>query len=172
MIIGLSGVPSSGKTTLAEKMKVDLWLFHLPEYATYHQRMYGMIDSPEEQIRVTIINYYHELRHRKMFDDVLIESPAFMSKVYHKFNYPTEYNTHQHLIYNDIDNFRYDYIFHLEPLKFKQNGIRYNYKYPERMKLNETMKKEASTHTDNLIILPKASLEERLQMVNDALREK
>jgi len=144
--IGISGVPASGKTTLARalasalcgKLNVEL----INEYARTYLFKYKSIDSIWEQIRVTEKQIELENNISDKTDIIITDSPIYLGFVFSmdivNFNRDKDI-----LAYNDLFNKlsllnnRYDYIFHLcpviDPLKDKvRPDLHYDQEWRDR----------------------------------------
>lgn len=132
--IGLAGLPSSGKTTLARRLSshfVGANVELVTEYARQYINKYGSIENIWEQIRILKKQLAHE-EYVSMVDIMITDAPVFMGFAYA--NSLRKNNSEKEtMLMNDLYKMmniantpqRYDVVFYLPPLEdTKQDGTR------------------------------------------------
>jgi len=172
--IGISGIPGSGKTTLARALastctgkNVEL----VSEYARRYISKHKSIDTIWEQIIVTNKQIEWEDSIIGQVDLMITDSPIYLGFLF-AMDLVIFENQKDIIAYNSLFkrltgiNNRYDIIFHLEPvLDPKVDGVR-----PELHFVEEWRKRSNSTllglfnmfGQKNVIVIRKNSLEERI----------
>ncbi|MDD5650483.1 MAG: AAA family ATPase [Candidatus Nanoarchaeia archaeon] len=131
--IGISGIPGSGKTTLARALAsacIDKHVELISEYARSYISKHRSIDTIWEQIIVTSKQIEWEDSVVQQADFMITDSPIYLGFLFAMdlvlFENPKDLIAYNYLFKRLLNlNSRYDIIFHLDPsVEPKDDGVR------------------------------------------------
>lgn len=156
-IIGFAGAPCTGKTTLSQRLAVDIRIKTnssvqlIDEYAAWFIKKFG---NPDFSEHLTIIDnqIYKEKHYYDCADYIITDSPCFLSYIYMCILSKVKDNKSRYFlsiaynkIFEHINN--YDYIFYLKPLldnlnndNFSKDNIRIHTKKNEIISIDNKIK--------------------------------
>lgn len=133
--IGISGIPSSGKTSLARSLasacgKKYRHIELISEYARQYKSKHKSIDTIWEQIKITDTQIEWEDNVASKTDLIITDSPIYLGFLY-AIDLVNFENTKDIIAYNDLFkrlsqlSNRYDFVAHLNPvLQSVEDGVR------------------------------------------------
>jgi nicotinamide riboside kinase len=161
MRISFTGVPSSGKTTLAKKIVDLVQGIYVPEIPRIYINSLGRPLSNGDQYMMAKLqsNLERELVHPTK--DLICETPIYIPAVYEDFYHNSLDSAKIVRLYKE-NNHKYDFIFHLSGLEYRKDGTRYQ-KKEELYLLNEFLLKYNSNQ--NLVIINSTDFAVRVSTV-------
>lgn len=137
--ISVSGGPSSGKTTIAQRISLDLNIkygansTHVIEYATSFIQKTGRIPTLEDQIWLYVKQKEREEQAGKTSDTVISDSPLWLQYIYalrcmrDRRATPVTEHTLSSFASRAVEALGlYDFNVVLDPIEYKENNVRYH----------------------------------------------
>lgn len=134
--IGFSGIPSSGKTTMARKLAAALANDHpvvelVSEYARMYRVKYGEIESIQDQFKILDKQLEWEEEISPSVDVMITDSPIFLGFLY-SLDLRNPCSQKDTTWLNDLFRkmckhntpIRYDFVFHLPPREAIDDSVR------------------------------------------------
>jgi len=125
MKIAFVGIPCSGKTEMARTIAKKINGGFIPEVARVYIDSLKRIPTAEDQMFIIKLQSY--LEDSMPGDKVVCDVPVFLTHLFYRFYHGTD--EREKALYEIIKNYKYDLIFRLSPLPYKDDGIRYQNKW-------------------------------------------
>lgn len=125
MKIAFVGAPCSGKTEMARRIAKEIKGVFIPEMARVYIDSLKRIPTAEDQTFLIKMQAY--LEDSMPAEKVVCDVPVYLTHLYYRFYHGVDEREKE--LFELIRNYRYDIIFRLSPLPYKDDGVRYQNKW-------------------------------------------
>ena len=166
MKIAFIGLPCSGKTTTAIEVSKRLKGIFVPETARIV--IEAMKRPPTKDDQEFIMKTQSVLENSMFGDYIVCDIPLFVNNLYYRLYFGRDETEKE--LYEIAKKHKYDLIFYLSPLEYKNDGVRYQTK-EELEKINEMFVDYEKTFGKPIYIGTK-NLNERVERVISEVRKR
>jgi len=164
MRIAFIGVPCSGKSTMAREIAKAIGGSYIPETARVLIEAMGRRPTKEDQRFIMLMQSH--LENSMMGEHKVSDVPIFLNHIYYRLYWGDDENSKELL--EIAKKHRYDMIFKLSPLPYKDDSVRYQNK--EEIKKVDDMIDEYEADFGLYTYIHATDLRERVKTVLEDIR--
>lgn len=158
MKIAFVGVPSSGKTTTARAIAKEMGGLFVPEVARVLIEVKGR--PPKQNEQEFIMRMQSQLENNMPGPLVVCDVPVFLNHLYCNF-----YHEENKELYEIAKKHKYDWIFKLSPLPYKEDGVRYQTE--EEIEQIDKLIDEYQNDFGQFIFIEPTDINERTKLIKE-----
>lgn len=164
MRIAFVGIPSSGKSTTARELAKRLRGVYIPEVARI--LIESLKRKPREEDQDFIMRFQSTLERTMVGKDMISDVTIYLNHIYYRLYWGNTPNSKT--LYNIAKKHKYDLIFKLSPLPYKQDGVRYQ--TVEEIRRIDQMIDDYQDDFGKYIYVEPTDLEERMRFILNEVR--